>query len=99
MEPKFTRHDCKDHKGNLLFYIEVGEYYFLEYILWTSILISVLNTKEINNYMRIIEERVVPDDLREKFIDKLFRAIKEIPGIEKYYLTGNDSVTQNKTGL
>ena len=63
--PKFIRHDCKDHKGNLLFYFEVGEYYFLEYNLWTSIPISVLNTKEINNYMRIIEERVVPDDLHE----------------------------------
>jgi hypothetical protein len=85
MTPKFTRLDCKDHKGNLLFYIEVGEYYFLEYILWTSIPLSILNTKEINNYMRIIEERVVPNELREIFIEKLFKAIKGIPGIEKYY--------------
>jgi hypothetical protein len=84
--PRLTRHDCKDHKGNILFYIEVGEYYFLEYIIWPSIPLSVLNTKEINNYMRIIEERTVPDELREKFIEKIFRAVKQLPGIEKYYL-------------
>ncbi|MBL0065772.1 MAG: hypothetical protein IPP38_12335 [Bacteroidetes bacterium] len=86
MEAKFTRHDCKDPKGHLLFYIEVAEYFYLEYIVWTSIPLSVINTKEIINYIRIIEERVMSNDLRENFIEKLFKEIKEISGIEKYYL-------------
>jgi hypothetical protein len=85
MTPKFTRHDCRDIKGNLLFYIEVAEYYFLNYIIWTSIPISILIDKDVLLYMRIIEERVVKDDLREHFIKKLFDAIKKMPGIEEYY--------------
>jgi len=92
--PTFTRHDCKDYKGNLLFYIEVAEYYFLQYTAWTSIPLSVLTDKNVLLYLRIIEERVVKDELRLHFIEKLFRAIKEIPGIEKYYIN-NQSISEH----
>lgn len=84
--PIFTRHDCKDKSGKVIFFIEVAEYYFLQYTVWTSIPLSVLTDKDVLLYLRIIEERVVKDELRQHFIEKLFRAIKEIPGIEKYYL-------------
>ncbi len=69
-----------------IFYLDLAEYYYLSFILWLSIPLSILNDQAIVTLMRRTEKRLIPDDLREKFVEKLFWAIRAILRIEKYYL-------------
>jgi hypothetical protein len=78
---------CKDKNGRDLFYMDIYDYMELNSI-WLTFSMGrkcVLN-QETERLMRIIEERLVPQELREEFIQRLFRAIQNIPDIEQVYL-------------
>ncbi len=78
---------CKNNQGRDLFYVDIYDYPELNSI-WLSFSMGrkcILN-RETERLMRIIEERLVPQELRLVFIQRLFKAVQDIPHIEQIYL-------------
>lgn len=78
---------CKDKQGRDLFYMDIYDYPELNSI-WLSFSMGrkCILTSETERLMRIIEERLIPQELRAEFIQRLFKVIQVIPHIEQVYL-------------
>jgi hypothetical protein len=78
---------CTNKNGRDLFYMDVHDYPELNSI-WLQFSMgrmSISNT-DTERLMRCIEERLVPDELRNEFIKYLFEAIKKIPDVEQVFI-------------
>ena len=78
---------CKDDFGNKLFYIYLTdnpEECVMN--LNCSIDRKLISNKDTERMIACIEERLVKEPFRTEFINKLFKYIRGLHGIEKYYL-------------
>lgn len=78
---------CKNNQGDALFYI-----YLIDnpeecvMTLYCSIDRQLISNKDTERMIGCIEERIVKEPYRSEFIERLFKYIMQIPGIEKYYM-------------
>ncbi len=78
---------CLNDKEEALFYIDIIDNP-LDYTmkLHCSIDRKIISNKDTERMIGCIEERVVKEPFRAEFIERLFKYIRSLPGIEKYYL-------------
>lgn len=79
---------CTNDQGDALFYI-----YLIDnpeecvMNLHSSIDRNIISNKDTERMINCIQERKVVEPLRSHFIEKLFKYIRKIPGIEQYYIS------------
>jgi len=78
---------CLNDQGEALFYV-----YLIDnpeecvMSLHCSIERQIISNKDTERMIGCLEERVVKEPFRSEFIERLFKYIRSLPGIEKYYL-------------
>ncbi len=78
---------CMDNNGDALFYIEIiDDPAKCTMTLECSIDRLHISNRDTERMIGCIEERVVTEPYRREFIERLFKYIRKIPDIEKYYL-------------
>jgi len=80
------RYFCRDKKGKDHFFIELLDEPILN-SMWLrfSFEPQFILTPEMHTLIRCIEERLVQEPLRLKFVERLFDTIQKVPGIEQLY--------------
>jgi hypothetical protein len=78
---------CTNDQGDALLYIEIiDDPLECTMTLQCSIDRQLISNRDTERMIGCIEERVVTEPYRREFIERLFKYIKKIPDIEKYYL-------------
>ena len=79
---------CTNDQGDALFYI-----YLIDnpeecvMTLHCSINQNIIANEDTDRMINCLQERKVVEPLRSHFIEKLFKYIREIPGIEMYFIS------------
>ena len=83
---------CTNDQGDALFYI-----YLIDnpeecvMTLYCSIDRQLISNRDTERMIGCIEERIVKEPYRSEFIERLFKYIRNIPDIDKYFMQADET--------